>query len=74
MDYVEESIQAGGHLSEMVIRELHQLTVDKLVREGDSTPGQYRAGNVQIGGAEHLPPDAALVPMLIGTRRLHQPR
>ena len=65
MDYVEESIQAGGHISKMLIRELHQLTVDNLVREGDSTPGQYRAGNVQIGGAEHLPPDAALVPMLM---------
>jgi len=65
MDYVEESVQASGHISEMFIRELHQLTVSGLIREGDSTPGQYRTGNVQIGGAEHLPPDATLVPMLM---------
>lgn len=65
MDYVEEAIQASGHISETFIRELHQLTVRGLIREGDSTPGQYRAGNVQIGGADHLPPEAALVPMLM---------
>lgn len=65
MDYVEEAVQANGHLSEQFIRELHHLTVSDLVREGDSTPGQYRRGNVQIGGAEHLPPDAAMVPMLM---------
>lgn len=65
MDYVEGAVQANGHLSEQFIRELHHLTVSGLVREGDSTPGQYRRGNVQIGGAEHLPPDAAMVPMLM---------
>jgi Fic family protein len=65
MDYVEEAIEANGHISEQFIRELHHLTVSGLIREGDNTPGQYRAGNVQIGGAEHLPPDAALVPMLM---------
>ena len=65
MDYVEKAIQANGYVSEQFIRELHHLTVSGLVREGDSTPGQYRSGNVQIGGAEHLPPDASLVPMLM---------
>lgn len=65
MDYVEEAIEANGHISEQFIRELHHLTVSGLIREGDNTPGQYRPGNVQIGGAVHLPPDAALVPMLM---------
>lgn len=65
MNYVEEAIEANGHISEQFVRELHHLTVSGLIREGDNTPGQYRPGNVQIGGAEHLPPDAALVPMLM---------
>lgn len=62
MDYVERSIQAGGYITEQFIRELHHMTVASLEREGDSNPGQYRQSAVQIGGAAHLPPDAALVP------------
>ena len=62
MDYIEESIPAGGYITEQFIRELHQLTVSDLLREGDKYPGRYRPDNVQIGGAEHLPPDASLVP------------
>jgi len=38
------------------VRELHRLSVDGLVREGDPTPGQYRAVNVQISQAAHVPP------------------
>ncbi|HRH15498.1 MAG TPA: Fic family protein [Azonexus sp.] len=63
MDYIEDAIQAGAPITEQFIRELHHLTVTELVREGDPHPGQYRPANVQIGGAEHLPPDAPLVPM-----------
>ncbi|MDR5170695.1 Fic family protein [Methylobacillus flagellatus] len=63
MDYVERSIEARGRITEQFIRELHDLTVRGLKREGDNTPGQYRITNVQINGAEHLPPDAGLVPM-----------
>lgn len=62
MDYIEESIQAGGHITEQFIRELHQLTVTDLEREGDRHPGMYRPDIVQIGGAAHLPPDAGLIP------------
>jgi Fic family protein len=62
MGFVEEAVEAGGPISEKFIRELHQLAVEALVREGDRTPGQYRAGEVQIAGAEHLPPNAATVP------------
>jgi Fic family protein len=61
MDYVEEAVQAGGMITEQLIRELHQITVTGLVREGDKTPGKYRCGNVQIAGASHLPPDLVAV-------------
>lgn len=63
MGYVESSVEPGGRITEQFIRELHQMTVSGLLREGDSHPGRYRPANVQIGGAEHLPPDANLVPM-----------
>lgn len=63
MDYVERSIEAGAPITEQFIRELHHLAVSGLLREGDPHPGQYRASGVRIGGAEHLPPDASLVPM-----------
>lgn len=62
MGFVEEAVEAGGPILEKFIRELHQLAVEGLVREGDKTPGQYRSGEVQIAGAEHLPPNAATVP------------
>lgn len=62
MDYVEETVQVGGVITEQLIRELHQMTVSGLEREGDKTPGRYRDGNVQIAGAAHLPPDVSAVP------------
>ncbi|MEQ1525965.1 MAG: Fic family protein [Gallionella sp.] len=61
MDYVEEAVQVGGSITEQLIRELHQMTVSGLTREGDKTPGKYRGGNVKIAGATHLPPDVATV-------------
>lgn len=62
MDYVEDAVEVGGAITEQLIRELHQMTVEGLAREGDRTPGRYRDGNVQIAGAAHLPPDVAAVP------------
>lgn len=62
MDYVEEAVQVDGVITEQFIRELHQLTVVGLTREGDKTPGRYRSGNVQITGASHTPPDVSAVP------------
>lgn len=62
MNYVEEVVQVGGSITEQLIRELHQMTVGGLIREGDKTPGRYRDGNVQIAGAFHLPPDVSAVP------------
>jgi Fic family protein len=62
MAFVEESIQKGTDITEHFIRELHAMTVDNLTREGDRTPGAYRAGSVRIAQSEHLPPEAFQVP------------
>jgi Fic family protein len=61
MAFVEESIEKGTNLTEHFIRELHAMTVDNLEREGDRTPGAYRAVSVRISQSEHLPPDAVQV-------------
>jgi Fic family protein len=62
MVYVEEAIQPGTALSEHFIRELHAMTVQDLDREGDRTPGAYRAGSVRISQSEHIPPEGVQVP------------
>lgn len=46
MDYIEQIMTPGAALTEQTIRELHTMTVDDLVREGDKTPGAYRSGVV----------------------------
>lgn len=56
MAYIEERFQPGQNVSEHFVRELHQLTVQGLVREGDDTPGAYRTQPVSISGSNHLPP------------------
>ncbi len=62
MAYVEEAVQPGEPIRELLIRELHAKTVGGLVREGDRTPGAYRSGAVQIAQADHQPPEAIQVP------------
>lgn len=57
MDYIEQVMTQGAVLTEQTIRELHAMTVDDLVREGDKTPGAYRSGGVRISQSDHLPPD-----------------
>lgn len=49
-------------LSEMLIRQFHELVVKKTDEEW---AGKYRHGNVIIVGAKHSPPDASLVPSLM---------
>lgn len=61
MAYIESAMQPGAEVSEHFIRELHALAVRKLVREGDTTPGAYRVGQVQIAQSEHLPPEGVQV-------------
>lgn len=43
-------------LSHTVVRELHRVVTDGLVREGDQTPGAYRRGFVTISRSQHRPP------------------
>lgn len=62
MDYVESVVQPGSDLTEFAIRELHSITVQGLKREGDRTPGTYRAAAVRIAQSDHLPPEAVMVP------------
>ena len=62
MAYIEDTMQVGTNITEIFIRELHSLTVTGLDREGDSTPGAYRTGQVMIGQSEHLPPEPIRVP------------
>ena len=57
MDYIERIMAPGAALTEQMIRELHAMTVDDLVREGDKTPGAYRSGGVRISQSDHQPPD-----------------
>lgn len=65
MDYLESAVKPGDAITHQLVRELHSLTVDGLVREGDRTPGAYRSGNVQIAGAGHVPPDVMQVQSLM---------
>ncbi len=62
MAYIEDSIQSGASLTEHFIRELHDIAVKDLEREGDATPGAYRLHPVQIAQSDHLPPDIVQVP------------
>lgn len=57
MEFIEENISQGTQLSHHFIRKLHSLVVDGLTDEGDKTPGAYRTWNVQITGADHIPPE-----------------
>ncbi len=62
MQQIEETLSPGDPLSEHLLRNLHATTVQGLERDGDRTPGSYRAGAVRIAAANHLPPNPALVP------------
>ena len=61
MCQVEDAVQPGTPLREYFIRDLHMMTVEGLVREGDRTPGAYRSGPVSIAQAVHRPPEAIQV-------------
>jgi Fic family protein len=62
MTYLESSVSKGSVITELLLRELHTLTVNELSREGDRTPGAYRLQPVKIAQASHLPPEAIQVP------------
>lgn len=58
MTFIEEILDDDVAIDRAFVFELHKLTVNNLSREGDQTPGQFRKGNVQISGSNHVPPDA----------------
>lgn len=63
MREVEQAIVPGAIISEHFIRQLHSMTVEGLLREGDRTPGAWRTGGVKIAQADHHPPEAINVPV-----------
>lgn len=56
MDWIDEQ-PTSRQISHAFIRQLHELAVDGLAREGDLTPGRYRSHDVAISGAAHVPPN-----------------
>lgn len=61
MEFIDQHIRQGEDISHHFVRELHQLVVGGLEREGDRTPGAYRSWNVAISQASHVPPDHVAV-------------
>ena len=55
IDFIEERVRTSP-INHLFVRELHQLVVQGLSREGDRTPGAYRLGEVRIGKSAHRPP------------------
>lgn len=56
-EYIERIANVGRlEISHALVRELHQLSVEGLEREGDAHPGRYRLSEVGISGAVHVPP------------------
>lgn len=62
MGYLEEHIGGDRNINELLIRELHAMTVKELSREGDESPGAYRKKQVYISRSDHIPPDPIQVP------------
>ena len=61
MTFVEDHFNEADDVGLHLLRELHAITVDDLDREGDRTPGSFRAGQVRIAQSSHLPPDPVQV-------------
>jgi Fic family protein len=61
MRFIEEQMSEGAQISKGFILELHKKVVDGLIREGDPTPGAFRAKNVEITNSPHVPPDLAIL-------------
>jgi Fic family protein len=61
LEYLSELVESGKRntMSEQSIRALHALVVKNTETE---YAGRYRDINVMIGGTDHTPPDASVVP------------
>jgi len=57
MAFIEETMAPGVDVTHAFVRQLHQLVVGDLTREGDRTPGAYRSWDVRISGSPHVPPE-----------------
>lgn len=57
--FVEEIVARAEVFSEWQIKNVHQLILKNVA---DQDAGRYRSINVRIAGAQHVPPDALLVP------------
>ena len=57
--FVESLAKRKERITPFVVRQLHQLVLAHI--DGENA-GQYRRTNVRIGGAEHIPPEAWLLP------------
>lgn len=62
LDYIDQTVTAGCEITEFFIKELQQITVQNLNKEGDLNSGSYRNHQVMISGSAHLPPDFMQVP------------
>lgn len=51
INYIEDSIEEGDPITLKLIREIHTLTVDGLKRDGSTTPGAFRQGDVKIANS-----------------------
>ena len=60
MGFIDDAVRKSS-IHHTFIAKLHRMVVAGLPKppkgEGDKTPGKYRAIQVRIGGADHLPPD-----------------
>lgn len=57
MAFIEDNLGPGTDVTHAFVRQLHQLVVGDLTREGDKTPGAYRSWDVKISGSAHVPPE-----------------
>jgi Fic family protein len=59
IQYVEEVVAKREPLTEWQIKNIHSLVLRAIA---DKDAGRYRQGNVRIGGASTIPPDAVHLP------------
>ena len=59
--FIDQVVEPGNPITHSLVRELHKIAVQGLVREGDRTPGSYRTTEVTIGGSAHTPPSPVAV-------------
>ncbi|WP_198169641.1 Fic family protein [Agromyces laixinhei] len=60
IDFID-TIDPSQPLTHVFVRELHRIAVNGLRREGDRTPGEYRANEVSISDSAHSPPSHVYV-------------